>query len=263
MEAIGQLAGGIAHDFNNILTSMFGYGYLLQQDLAENPSGLENISEILKAAKRAQDLVKQILTFSRQHENTRQIVLLKTVIEEAMKFLRASLPANIKIEMNLADNVPAVLADPTQIYQVTMNLATNALHAMEGRPGRLAISLDSFHPDEEFIRTHPQFRFGAYVRLMVADTGHGMDAKTLEHIFEPFFTTKAVGKGTGLGLAVVHGVVQSHNGIITVESQPGQGTTFSLYFPAHAPRTAVNAAKNSNAVPGHGERILLVDDETS
>jgi PAS domain S-box-containing protein len=263
MEAIGQLAGGIAHDFNNILTAMFGYGYLLQQDLAQNPSSLENITEILKAAKRAQDLVQQILTFSRQRENRRQVVPLKAIIEEAMKFLRASLPVNIKIEMHLADGAPAVLADPTQIYQVTMNLATNALHAMEGQPGRLTVSLDSFQPDAEFIRTHPQFRCSSYARMMVADTGQGMDAKTLERIFEPFFTTKAVGKGTGLGLAVVHGVVQSHHGIITVESQPGQGTTFSLYFPAHAPGAAVNGAKNSNAVPGHGERILLVDDETS
>jgi PAS domain S-box-containing protein len=263
MEAIGQLAGGIAHDFNNILTAMFGYGYLLQQDLAQNPSSLENITEILKAAKRAQDLVQQILTFSRQRENRRQVVPLKAIIEEAMKFLRASLPVNIKIEMHLADGAPAVLADPTQIYQVTMNLATNALHAMEGQPGRLTVSLDSFQPDAEFIRTHPQFRCSSYARMMVADTGQGMDAKTLERIFEPFFTTKAVGKGTGLGLAVVHGVVQSHHGIITVESQPGQGTTFSLYFPAHAPGAAVNGAKNSNAVPGHGERILPVDDETS
>jgi len=263
MEAIGQLAGGIAHDFNNILTAMFGYGYLLQQDLAKNPSGLENISEILKAAKRAQDLVQQILTFSRQRENKRQVIQLKTIIEEAMKFLRASLPANIKIEMNLADDPPRVLADPTQIYQVAINLATNALHAMEDRPGRLAVSLDSFLPDPAFIQTHPKFQSAPYVRLTVADTGLGMDAKTLEHIFEPFFTTKPVGKGTGLGLAVVHGVVQSHNGIIRVESQPGRGTTFSIYFPAHADDAGEAGMKNGNVLHGHGERILLVDDETA
>jgi PAS domain S-box-containing protein len=261
MEAVGQLAGGIAHDFNNILTSMFGYGYLLQQDLAKNPSALENTMEILKAAKRAQDLVQQILTFSRQRENKRQIIQLKIIIEEAMKFLRASFPANIKIEMNLADNLPTVLADPTQIYQVTINLATNALHAMEDRPGRLAVNLDSFQPGLAFIQTHPKFRPIPYVRLTVTDTGHGMDAKTLEHIFEPFFTTKPVGKGTGLGLAVVHGVVQSHNGIITVESQPGQGATFFLYFPAQANDAVETGMKNSIIIQGRGERVLLVDDE--
>jgi PAS domain S-box-containing protein len=263
MEAIGQLAGGIAHDFNNILTSMFGYGYLLQQDLVKNPSGLENISEILKAAKRAKDLVQQILTFSRQSENKRQVIPLKPIIEEALKFLRASLPANINIEMNLTDHAPAVLADPTQIYQVTMNLATNALHAMEGQPGRLTVSLDSFQPDAEFIQTHPKFRPVPYVRLTVADTGHGMEAATLEHIFEPFFTTKAVGQGTGLGLAVVHGIVQSHNGLITVESQPGRGTTFAIYFPAHASGTVASGEKDDAVIHGHGERILLVDDEIS
>jgi CheY-like chemotaxis protein len=180
-----------------------------------------------------------------------------------MKFLRASLPANIKIEMNLADDPPRVLADPTQIYQVAINLATNALHAMEDRPGRLAVSLDSFLPDPAFIQTHPKFQSAPYVRLTVADTGLGMDAKTLEHIFEPFFTTKPVGKGTGLGLAVVHGVVQSHNGIIRVESQPGRGTTFSIYFPAHADDAGEAGMKNGNVLHGHGERILLVDDETA
>jgi PAS domain S-box-containing protein len=261
MESIGTLAGGIAHDFNNILAAMVGYCELLQQDTAGNPAAQEDAAEILKAASRAKDLVQQILTFSRQGEQTRQDIQLQPVVKEATKFLRASLPAQIKIELNLAVGAPAVLADPTQIYQVTMNLATNALHAMEGRPGRLTVNLDSFLPDREFIRTHPEFQPVEYARLSVADTGHGMDAKTLERIFEPFFTTKPAGKGTGLGLAVVHGIVQSHAGLITVESHLGRGTTFCLHFPAR-PRNGIRTDGVTDSVPyGRGQMVLLVDDE--
>ena len=214
-----------------------------------------------KAANRAKDLVQQILTFSRQREQKRQVIRLDIVVKEATKFLRASLPAQIKIEMDLAADAPAVLADPTQIYQVTMNLATNALHAMDGRSGQLTVKLDSFLPDEEFIRAHPEFRPVPYARLTVADTGHGMDAKTLERIFEPFFTTKPVGKGTGLGLAVVHGLVQAHDGTITVESQPGLGTTFCLYFPAKMEDAPAGDAAAAKLPGGRGQKILLVDDE--
>jgi len=263
MEAIGTLAGGIAHDFNNILAAMFGYGSLLQESLAENAPAQEDLAQILKAANRAKDLVQQILTFSRQREQKRQVIRLDSIITEAMKFLRASLPAEIKIEVNLADDAPAVLADPTQIYQVTMNLATNALHAMEGRPGRLTVYLNAFAPDEQFIRAHPELRPINYTRLTVADTGQGMSAATVEHIFEPFFTTKPIGKGTGLGLSVVHGIVQSYEGAITVDSQPGQGTTFCLYFPAQTCATALTDAATGNFSPGHGEKILLTDDESA
>jgi CheY-like chemotaxis protein len=240
---------------------MFGYGYLLQQDTEGNAAAQEDLAEILKAASRAKDLVQQILTFSRQREQKRQIIPLDTVVKEAMKFLRASLPAQIKIEVALAEDAPTVLADPTQIYQVTMNLATNALHAMDGQPGQLDVRLQSFLPDEKFILTHREFRAAPYARLTIADTGHGMDAKTLERVFEPFFTTKPVGKGTGLGLAVVHGIVQSHEGIITVDSAVGEGTTFNLYFPArtsHGPQTDAPA---DTVVAGGGQKILLLDDE--
>jgi len=261
MEAIGTLAGGIAHDFNNILAAMFGYGYLLQQDTEGNPGAQESIAEILKATSRAKDLVQQILTFSRQRESSRQVIRLDTVVKEAMKFLRASLPTNIRIDLNLAPDAPAVLADPTQIYQVTINLATNALHAMEGRAGRLALGLAAFQPDAEFLQTHPEFHAVAYARLTVTDNGHGMDAKTLARIFEPFFTTKPVGKGTGLGLAVVHGIIQSHQGAITVESQPGEGTTFCLYFPAQAQDAVATESVSSQLPQGNGQKILLVDDE--
>ena len=214
--------------------AIYGYAYLLQQDAHGNREAEDSVGELLKAADRAKDLVRQILTFSRQHEQKPQVIQLETVVKEAIKFLRASLPAQIRIDLNLATDVPAVLADPTQIYQVTINLATNALHAMEGRSGQLTVGLAAFLPDDEFIQMHPDFRIARYARLTVADTGHGMDAKTLERIFEPFFTTKPVGKGTGLGLAVVHGIVQSHGGVITVESTVGQGTTFQLYFPSQA-----------------------------
>jgi PAS domain S-box-containing protein len=263
MEAVGTLAGGIAHDFNNILAAIFGYGHLLQQDTEGNPAAQEDVAEILKAASRAKDLVQQILTFSRQREQNREIIRLDIIVKEATKFLRASLPATIEIELQRAPDTPAILGDPTQIYQVIINLATNALHAMEGRPGQLTVKLNSFLPDEKFIQAHPEFRPVQYSRLTVADTGHGMDAKTMERIFEPFFTTKPVGKGTGLGLAVVHGIVRSHDGIITVESQPGQGATFCVFFPAKEADAISGNAATVTLTSGHGENILLVDDESA
>jgi PAS domain S-box-containing protein len=261
MEAIGTLAGGIAHDFNNILAAMFGYAYLLQQDTEGNSGAQENVEEILKATGRAKDLVQQILTFSQQREQKPEVVHLDTIVKEAIKFLRASMPAQIKIELNLTTDAPAVLADPTQIYQVTINLATNALHAMEGRPGRLTVALEAFEPDAKFANSHPEFRRAPYARLTVADTGHGMDAKTVERIFEPFFTTKPVGKGTGLGLAVVHGIVQAHNGAITVESEVGRGSTFRLYFPGQKQEVTPSVIRTLVAPFGAGQKILLLDDE--
>jgi len=261
MEAIGTLAGGIAHDFNNILAAIFGYSHLLQEDVGENVAAREDIAELLKSASRAKDLVQQILTFSRPRDQKHQVIRLDTVVKEAAKFLRATLPAQVQIEMHLAADTPAVLADPTQIHQVTMNLATNASHAMEGRSGILTINLESVRPDATSVLAYPELRETTYARLTIADTGCGMDAKLMERIFEPFFTTKPVGKGTGLGLAVVHGIMQSHHGVITLESKLGQGTTFRLYFPAHAQADAVTTTATGNISHGHGERILLVDDE--
>jgi PAS domain S-box-containing protein len=261
MEAIGTLAGGIAHDFNNILMVIFGYASMLHNHTAKDQPGREMVQEILNAADRAKDLVQQILTFSRQREQKRQIVRLEPVIKEATKFLRSSLPVDIQAELNLSPDAPPVLADPTQIYQVVMNLATNAFHAMEGKPGRLKISLDTFTPDEKLIAVNQKFHRLNYARLTIADTGHGMDAQTLERIFEPFFTTKPLGKGTGLGLALVHGIIQSHDGIITVESQPGLGTTFQIYFPAQKQEDTDERQTINNLPLGRGERILVVDDE--
>jgi PAS domain S-box-containing protein len=261
MEAIGTLAGGIAHDFNNMLGAMFGYAHLLQQDTEGNPLAQESVAEILKAANRAKDLVQQILTFSRQREQKPQILQLDVIVKEAIKFLRASLPAHIKIEMNLSAETPAVLADPTQIYQVTMNLVTNALHAMEDRPGQLTVGLEAVEPDTALLHAHPELKPALYARLTVADTGHGMDAKTMERMFEPFFTTKPVGKGTGLGLATVHGIVQAHEGAITVESQVGKGSTFRLYFPARVGAEPAPAHDTTIIHRGQGQRILVLDDE--
>jgi PAS domain S-box-containing protein len=261
MEAIGTLAGGIAHDFNNILAAAFGYAYLLQQDTEGNSAAQESVVEILKSLGRAKDLVQQILTFSRKREQNRQIIPLDTVVKEAARFLRASLPAEIELGVNLATDTPPVLADATQIYQVIVNLGTNALHAMENRPGRLTVTLQSFKPDAAFVHAHPDARPGTFASLTVADTGQGMDANILEHIYEPFFTTKPVGKGTGLGLAVVHGIMKSHEGFITVESKVGEGTTFCLYFPGQTQPVTPTDASHSLLPSGNGQNILLVDDE--
>jgi PAS domain S-box-containing protein len=261
MEAIGALAGGIAHDFNNILAIIFGYTRLLEKDAIGNSTAQEHIAGLNKAANRAKDLVQQILAFSHHRQPKREVLRLDSVVKEAAKFLRASLPATIKIEMNLAGDAPPIFADPTQIYQVIINLATNALHAMEGMQGRLDICLESFLPDEKFIRLNPELKPIRYARLTMADTGHGMDAKTLERIFEPFFTTKPAGKGTGLGLAVVQGIVRSHEGIIQVESRAGHGATFHLYFPANMGNITSTTPPAVEPSDGRGRRILLVDDE--
>ena len=261
MEAIGTLAGGIAHDFNNILAAMFGYASLLEEQIADNPLARDNVHEILRAGNRAKDLVQQILTFSRQREQKRQAIQLGTIVKEVLKLLRASIPASIKISTELTEDTPTVLADPTQIYQVLMNLATNALHAMGGQAGQLTVTLTAFTADTEFQRLHPGLTTSRFACLTIMDTGCGMDERTIERIFEPFFTTKPVGEGTGLGLAVVHGIVQAHGGTIVVESNPGQGTTFRLYFPAHTIEQLEPDTTFRKSVSGTNQHILVVDDE--
>ncbi|HXT40925.1 MAG TPA: ATP-binding protein, partial [Candidatus Angelobacter sp.] len=261
MEAIGTLAGGIAHDFNNILGAIVGYTELVKTDAAGNEQVLQHMEEVSRASKRATDLVRQILSFSRQDEQERQPVQLRPIIKEALKLLRATLPSSIEIRSDLDPAAPTVLADPTQIHQIMMNLGTNAWHAMLERPGTLHAKLVACDVDADFAKLHAELRVGSYVRLSVSDTGHGMDSATLGRIFEPFFTTKAPGKGTGLGLAMVHGIMKGHDGAITVYSQPGEGTTFHLYFPALQSASADTESLARPIPRGHGEHVLFVDDE--
>ena len=261
MEAIGTLAGGIAHDFNNILGAIIGNADLARMDMAADHPAQESLSEISKAARRAGDLVRQILSFSRLQKPRREIVQLQPVIKEALKLLRAAIPSTVEIQSELEAEGPTVLADPTQVHQVTMNLCTNAYHALPQRDGRLTVKFGVIDVDDVLASQHAELRVGRYLRLSVTDNGHGMDRPVLDRIFEPFFTTKVAGQGTGLGLSVVHGIVKSHEGAITVYSAPGQGTTFHVYFPASAEETLPEATPAAVIPRGQGERILFLDDE--
>ncbi|HLA04748.1 MAG TPA: ATP-binding protein, partial [Syntrophales bacterium] len=234
MEAIGTLAGGIAHDFNNILGVILGYAQMALLTTPEKTEIHHSLKEIFQAGIRAKDLVRQILTFSRQGDTKeRSPLLIKPIIAEALKMMRASLPATIEIRHNLKDGLSPVLSDPTQIHQVLMNLCTNAGHAMQNGEGVLEVNLDEVEIDAGDPDLFADMQPGRYQILTVNDTGHGIDASAKERIFDPFFTTKGPGKGTGLGLSVVHGIVKSHGGKIICHSEPGKGTTFQVYFPTN------------------------------
>ena len=263
MEAIGTLAGGIAHDFNNILAVIIPYSHFALEESADRPQMQEYLRQILAASDRAKNLVQQVLAFSRRQRQERQILDPQPIVKEALKLLRSALPTTIEIKQDLQPT-PPVLADPTQIHQVLMNLCTNAEHALHGQPGQLEITLSAAHVDAAFAQLHPELRVGEYVRLSVRDTGCGMSPELLARVFEPFFTTKAPGQGTGLGLSVVHGIVKSHDGAILVQSQPGQGTEFQIFLPAQQ-RSAVAPPAETKPAPvlGHGQHILLVDDEAA
>jgi PAS domain S-box-containing protein len=261
MESIGRLAGGIAHDFNNILTALIGNLDLASMEATGNPPRINHLAEASKAAKRATDLVKQILTFSRVNPPDREAVVLNDVVLEALSLLRASLPAAIRIQTQFTAT-PPVLAHPTAIHQVIMNLGTNGWHAIGEEPGTLKVEIGVVQVDADLVKQLPGLGLGPHVRLSVSDTGCGMDKATMDRIFEPFFTTKGIGRGTGLGLAVVHGIMKSHNGTISVYSRPNEGTTFRLYFPALEGMTAVSETEAGPIPQGHGERILFVDDDT-
>ncbi len=261
MESIGQFAGGIAHDFNNILAVIIGNGELLNEQLKTQPAALEDLQMMMRGAQRATDLVQQILAFSRKTKHERTPTPLQIVAKEALRFLRSTVPSSIEVAPRISNDLPLILADATQIHQVIMNLCANAIQAMQGTQGRLEIQLETIHVDTEFALAHTGLREGAYVRLSISDTGHGIDQNTLKHIFEPFFTTKKKGEGTGLGLAVVHGIVQSHDGCVFVSSRLGEGTVFHVYLPALS-NTEPSSPPPSTAIPsGQGERILLIDDE--
>ena len=260
MESIGMLAGGIAHDFNNILSAILGNLYLVKMESENHPELAEHVEHLFQATQRATDLVNQILTFSRQNKQEREPLRLNRVVQEALKLLRSSVPATIRIHTDLKET-PTVLANPTAIHQVVMNLGTNAWHAMREKPGTLKVEMVVMEVDADFAGAHPGLHPGRYVRLSVSDTGHGMDPATVERIFEPFFTTKSVGEGTGLGLAVVLGIMQNHDGTITVYSERGAGTTFHLYFPVFETETATPEPVSMPIPRGQGEHVLFVDDE--
>ena len=260
MEAVGTLAGGIAHDFNNILLAVMGNAEISLYSLPEQSPVRSSIEQILKASERARDLVKQILTFSRQSEYELKPIKVSVIVQEALKLLRASLPTTIEIRHRITADRDTILADPTQIHQVLMNLCTNADHAMRERGGVLNVSLSNATLDFEAAVKYPDLRPGSYLQLTVSDTGHGMPPEVLERIFDPYFTTKEKGVGTGLGLAVIHGIVIKMNGAISVDSQLGQGTTFCVFFPLTEVKDTLES-RDIEAVPLGNERILFVDDE--
>ena len=254
MEAIGTLAGGIAHDFNNILAGILGYSELGLEEVAPSTRLHEDFQRIHAAARRAKELVYQILAFSRQAEGERYPLRLESIIKECMKLLRPSIPSNIEFFIDLSSNCPQIMADGTQMHQVIMNLCTNAYHAMREEGGALTVGLHPFVADDALAGCVQE------LCLTVSDTGQGVAPEILDRIFDPYFTTKTAEEGTGLGLATVHGIVVSHGGAVTVSSEVGRGTTFSVYLPAATglhERRAVEEAP----VLGGDERILLVDDE--
>ncbi|NQU59183.1 MAG: response regulator [Rhodospirillales bacterium] len=259
MEAIGTLAGGIAHDFNNILSIILGYtGLTLDHEHIDDETK-ENLGMILEAANRARGLVDQILTFSRRGEQQRIQVEMQSILEDGLRLLRSSLPSTVEIRKEIGPGPFSVMADPTQMHQVLMNLCTNAGQAMEAG-GILEVKLD--HAARA--GTPPGASLGEVagrdVRIMVRDTGVGMDAETMERVFEPFYTTKAPGVGTGLGLSVVHGIVSDHGGSIVVKSAAGAGTTFTVLLPVGEVGT-VDVAVEPSPIPTGEGRILFVDDE--
>ncbi|MFH0998833.1 MAG: cache domain-containing protein [Pseudomonadota bacterium] len=260
MEAIGTLAGGIAHDFNNILSAVFGYTELTIRSIENREKSLHFLTEIFKAAGRARDLVNQILTFSRQTDLGEKPFMPKFVIKEALKLLRASLPATIEIQENMRSDA-SILGDPTQIHQVIMNLGTNAGYAMKDQGGILHVTLEDIDLDEAFSIHHPGISPGRHLVLKVSDSGSGIPREIEERIFDPFFTTKPQGEGTGLGLSVVHGVVKALRGTIKVASETGKGTAIIIYLPViHAEPPQVDG-EAQDEVQGGSERILIVDDE--
>ena len=261
LQAIGTLAGGIAHDFNNILFPIVGYTELTMDDLPEGSQAKQNLHEVLKAANRAKKLVQQILTFSRQNSQKRKPMRVQTLIKEALKLLRATIPSSIEIHNSVDEDCGLINGDPTQIHQVIMNLSTNAYHALQETGGKLEVSLKEINLNYEESLQKVGIKVGRHLELTVRDNGQGMTPQVLERIFDPYYTTKKQGKGTGLGLSVTHGIIKNHGGDISVSSQPGVGSTFSVYLPVIDDiDLEIESAETASATNGN-ERILLVDDE--
>lgn len=280
MEAIGTLAGGIAHDFNNILGAVHGYTELVIEDVPQGSVAEKNLRQVLLATNRAKDMIQRILAFSRKEKKKRKWVRPADIVSESVHLLKLSLPSTIEIQTNIEDNLGAILADSTQLQQVLLNLCTNAADAMQEKGGILEIGLKEINVEPDSIiyaSKHKKHLSGRYQYITVSDTGHGMDDKTMSRIFEPYFTTKKVGEGTGMGLAVVHGIITNHGGEISVYSQPGLGTTFHIFLPVEKDgaesqleyeeeyeEEKVSEAINAEQVvhqPGGNQHILLVDDE--
>ncbi len=262
LESLGVLAGGIAHDFNNILAAIIGLTDLTLQDVAPNTAMHEDLGEVLRAAHRAKDLVQQILAFSRQSGEERDALHLHVLVREALKLLRATLPPTIKIVDSVDVHSGAVYANASQMHQVVMNYCTNAAQAMQGQEGVLEVRVEDVEVGEELAARYTKLHAGSYVKLSVRDTGHGMDERVLSRIFDPFYTTKGPGEGTGMGLAVVHGIITSHGGAVVVNSQIGKGALFETYLP-RVQAAEKEGDETPGRIPGGSERLLFVDDEES
>ena len=260
MESIGTLAGGIAHDFNNILFPIMGHTEMLIQDVSKDSPLRSSLDQIYAGTLRARDLVKQILTFSRQENSELMLIKMQPIVKEALKFIRSSIPATIDIKHNIDPGCGLIKADPTKIYQIVMNLSTNAFHAMKERGGELIVNLKEIEFGEHDLIDSNMIP-GLYVCLSVSDTGTGMNKEVISKIFDPFFTTKEIGKGTGMGLSVVHGIVTSMKGSIYVYSEPGKGTEFKAYFPVDKSSFEQKHFQSNKIIQGGVEQILLVDDE--
>ncbi len=259
MEAIGTLAGGIAHDFNNILSAIIGYTEIARLNVPESGKTTDSLEKVLQAGNRAKELIRQILSFSRQNRGNLSHIRIAPVVKEALKLIRASLPATIRIEHHFETGLRYVNADPVEIHQIVMNLCTNAHHAMREKGGVLRVSIKKLEISPE--TSDPGLKPGIWQQISVSDTGHGIERKIMEKIFDPYFTTKSRDEGTGIGLSVVHGIVERHGGTIAVESQPGKGTVFRICLPQLEYDPEVKQAEPENSCETGSESILFVDDE--
>ena len=257
MESIGTLAGGIAHDFNNILSYMLAYADLVQDELPPGTSARDNLAEVIRAIERAGELVSQILTFSRQVRREKKPLRVALIVKEAAKLLKATLPKSIQVAKRIESEELHVLADPIEFHQILMNLCTNAFHAMQDRGGQLTIALGAVELEESNELALPA---GAYCRLRVADTGCGMTAETRRRMFEPFFSTKPLGQGSGMGLAVVHGIVAGCGGALDVQTAPGEGTAMDVFLPLADGGVDPDGAAEAGVIERGSGAVLFVDD---
>lgn len=261
MESLGTLAGGIAHDFNNILAGILGYTELALDKTAGSPKLTNYMKEVYSAGLRAAELTRQILTFSRRAETHLSPLAIEPIVREALKLLRSTLPTSIDFKVHVDQDLQQILADPTQIHQIVMNLCTNASHAMEPLGGVLDLSITQIEINPKLDTMVGELKSGRYLKLSISDTGCGMSPEIVELIFDPYFTTKDLGEGTGLGLSVVHGIIKEYGGDISVDSTPGIGTTFNLFFPTAQKNITNNEHLTSESLPRGNEHILVVDDE--